>query len=953
MIYVFNIKSWLPTLFIIISCFGLSAREHLNFNNDWAFYRGNLPDAAKPTADDRNWIPIVLPHVMQLEKKHCGGNIIYDGIGWYRRYFTLGADCQGKRIVVKFEGVMTNCEVFLNGESLTTHHGGYLGFSVDLTDKIKFGESNLLAVKVDASHDPLTPPGKPQADMDFYYYSGIYRDAEMIITDKLYITDPLDENIEAGGGVFITYPYVSDRLATVNIKTHIRSKFDKSRKVTIETLIKDVNGEIVAKDIKSTRVGGKDSKSVLQTLKVANPKLWHPCTPYLYTVTTKILSDGRVIDSLYTHSGIRTIKFDTEKGFFINGQHLYLRGANRHQAYPYIGDAAPNSMQEREVIGIRKGGFNAVRAAHYPHDPAFLDACDRYGLLVVECIPGWQYYNSDPVFSARVCEAGRQMIRRDRNHPSVVIWETALNESRYPAELADSLYQIAHREYPGDQMFTSGDYFGHEDMAPYFDILYKQVGSFPADGNVMTNIPENLVAIKPLICREWGDGVGDKPRVSIGESNKEQLRQCYSRIGQLEGEGYFDWCMLDANPNMSGHFLWSYNDYTRGSEDETMFSGAVDLNRYPKPSYFMMKSMMPVSQSEPMVYIASDNSSENDTAITVFSNADKVILYRNGEKLGVITRDDAASLYPNITAKGGSPIFRFSTDGYEKGELKAIAYSGDKEVATHTVTTPGSTHHLKIVPALEGIDPVADGSDLIPVYVIVCDENGNRVESYDSPVTLSVTGDASVVGDGIERLGINPQIPEGGVAFFFIRVGQHDEIIKISATAETLEGSTTNVAIKPCNRKFVATTDHEPFCGREEDGVVEKPSTWQQKIMRGNPLVISSINGDGPDINKIIDGDDNTWWIAPSVALPHIVTLDLGDRKWVNAARIRFQKDSSSYGHFIEISNDGNEWTPLFRRECTGWDFKPLPINRELRYIRLTVTSVSEGRAGISEITLY
>ncbi|MDD3162223.1 MAG: endonuclease/exonuclease/phosphatase family protein, partial [Bacteroidales bacterium] len=188
-----------------------TARIRLNMNTDWAFYRGDVVNGQAVNLDDSKWIPIALPHVMQLEKKHCGGNGIYDGIGWYRRYFKLPESNKGKRIVVSFEGVMTSCEVYVNGAKVAENYGGYIGLNADITDMIKWGESNVLAVKVSAQYDPLTPPGKPQGSMDFYYYSGIYRDVEIIVTNKLHVTDALSENIVAGGGVFVTYPVVDNK----------------------------------------------------------------------------------------------------------------------------------------------------------------------------------------------------------------------------------------------------------------------------------------------------------------------------------------------------------------------------------------------------------------------------------------------------------------------------------------------------------------------------------------------------------------------------------------------------------------------------------------------------------------------------------------------------------------------------------------------------------------------
>ena len=436
-------------------------RQVLDMNTNWAFYRGDVEEGYKTDLDDSGWMPAVIPHIMQLETKHCGGNSIYDGIGWYRRYFKLPAEYKGKRIVVSFEGVMTNCDVYLNEEKITTHHGGYMGFVADLTDRINWDGNNILAVRVSAEYDPLTPPGKPQDKMDFYYYSGIYRDVSMVITDKVYITDPLQENIIAGGGQFVTFPEVTKERAKTHLSTHIRNLTDEYKDLTILSRLRDTTGHVVAQTETPVRLLKQSDETVEQDLVIDSPTLWHPYTPYLYTLQTQLLSGDRVLDETNKKIGIRTIRYTAEEGFFINGEKLYMRGANRHQAYANIGDAASNSMQARDVIDLKRGGYNAVRAAHYPADPAFLDACDQYGLLVVECIPGWQFYNPDSTFIRRLYDIGRQMIRRDRNHPSVVLWETALNESRYPVSLAKEIQELSHAEYPGDQMYTAGDYFGH------------------------------------------------------------------------------------------------------------------------------------------------------------------------------------------------------------------------------------------------------------------------------------------------------------------------------------------------------------------------------------------------------------------------------------------------------------------------------------------------------------
>lgn len=955
-------------LFMFIGCSpGNQSRSVLDMNTDWAFFRGDVADGQSVGMDDSQWMPVVIPHIMQLETKHCGGNSIYDGIGWYRRYFKLPSKYQDKRITISFEGVMTNCDVYLNGEKVTDHHGGYMGFVADISDKVNWNGNNVLAVRVSGEYDSLTPPGKPQDRMDFYYYSGIYRDVRMEITDKLYITDPLEEDLVAGGGQFITFPEVAKEKAHVHVNTHIRNRKEKDQNTTVFTRLIDADGKTVAEATNILDIKAIADQTVEQDMLVENPGLWHPYTPNLYTLYTQLLVDGKLVDETSRPVGIRSIRYTKDDGFFINGEKLYMRGANRHQAYANVGDAASNSMQEREVIDLKRGGFNAVRAAHYPQDPAFLDACDKYGLLVVECIPGWQYFNADPIFTDRLYDVGRRMIRRDRNHPSIVLWETALNESRYPVSVAEAIYELAHEESPGDQMYTAGDYFGHADMEPYYDVFYKQVSKFPKDGDVMSNYPEDMISVKPLFTREWGDGVGEKPRVSLKENEEEQMRQCRSRFEQLNGKGYFDWCMLDANPHMGGHFVWSYNDYARGSQDETMYCGVVDINRYPKFSYYMLQSMRDKSVSQPglyngpMVYIASYNAgsefSSSTTDITVFSNCDEVRLYRNDKLVGTQTRAERAALYRPIVEKGGSPCFIFNAGGYEAGELRAEAFVGGKKVAKHSVWTPEAPHCLHVRIHDNDISPVADGSDMIPVYIEVCDKNGQRVYDSNVSVRLQVIGNGVLVGDTIQRIGINPQKVEGGVGFAFIRTTKQAGEIRIEAVADGLESSQAIIQSVPFKGQSVPDGKHAVFSGWEEDDVVVKPSSWQKEILARPAIPIRSVEVSGSQteypVTNITDGDDHTWWIADSDRLPQVITLTLDKPAYVRASRVLFQKDSSSYKHKVEVSADGKQWELLYDRECTGWEFKAQTVDKEMKYFRLTIYGVSEGRAGLGEITLY
>lgn len=270
------------------------ARVVLNMNTGWAFHRGEVESGGQPGLDDSGWIAATIPHIMQLEKKHCGGDIIYDGVGWYRRTFRVPSQYKDKQIKISFEGVMNACEVYLNGQKISAHRGGYVGFVTDITTRINWDRDNLLAVRVSAEYDPLTPPGKPQAGMDFYYYSGIYRDVEMVISDPLHITHALEEDEVAGGGIFVTYPVVGKEKAVTHVKAHVRNEGKRKRKAQLRTQLIDKSGKIVTCQLTPFRLSAGEAIHLEQNLEIVHPSLWHPYDPNLYTLQMRLLKTVRL-----------------------------------------------------------------------------------------------------------------------------------------------------------------------------------------------------------------------------------------------------------------------------------------------------------------------------------------------------------------------------------------------------------------------------------------------------------------------------------------------------------------------------------------------------------------------------------------------------------------------------------------------------------------------------------
>ncbi|WP_193726741.1 discoidin domain-containing protein [Paenibacillus guangzhouensis] len=910
-----------------------NGRTVLNFNSDWGFYRGDLAGSEAIDFDDQAFANVTIPHTMRLEKKHAnGGKAVYQGIGWYRRYFTVDEMYRGNTINIDYEGVMTDSDIYLNGEKIYTRNGGYVGFSIDITDKVKFGETNVLAVRVSSIDSPDTPPGKPVANLDFHYYGGIYRDVTIRITNPLHISDALQADTTASGGVFVTYPEVSRASAKVNVKTHVVNKNNTSVDTKVVSKIVDKEGNTVAQgEAEAARIPAGGDKQFNQDLTVTNPNLWHPDTPYLYSLVSEVYNGSTLVDSVMTKIGIRTIAYKAD-GFYINGERLYLRGANRHQAYQNIGDAAPNSMQYRDAMQIKENGFNAVRATHYPNDPAFLDAADELGLLVIECQPGWQNFTRTQKFYDLTLRDTREMIRRDRNRPSVILWETSLNETGYSAQWAKEATDIAHAEYPGNQMYTAAD---HGLQGSYYDVNYKVVDTnWDANPSKWTDFDPN----KPFFTREWGD-FEESSKALRKEGEGAMNTQILTRQRYLNGDGYSDWGGLDANDRIGGYFLWSWNDYARGSTTKTLGSGTVDIDRYEKYDYYWLQSMQSARNSVvgPMVFIASTYSQASSLNINVFSNSDSVKLYQNNVLVKELTREEALNSVPNIAKKGGSPIFTFTLDKFAAGELRAEAVLDGKVVKTHTVRTPGQAAGIEIEVRDRGITPVADGSDVIPVYFKVVDAQGIVVPNYDGKIQISVTGEGELVGKNIERIGVEEQSVEGGIGFAFVRTTDVSGNINIHAVAEGLQAGDKTVSTVPYEGKFAPDGQHRPWVGG-----VEKLETIEQtykNIAIGKP-VTSSSEQSGNFAKHAVDNDEGTRWCASGASLPQWIQVDLQKSSAIAGFQVMWERSTNAYKYFIEVSEDGVQWKKVMDRTSNttpnGYEETQLTETKG-RYVRLTI----------------
>ena len=576
-----------------------SGRQIWSFNPEWRFHLGDVPNAEKADFNDSEWEVVSTPHSVKLMPAEASGCRNYQGIAWYRKSFVLPKNTGNQNVELHFEAIMGKQRIYIDGRLVKEHEGGYLPITVNLTQLgIRPGEKHIIAVMTDNSNDKTFPPGKPQYTLDFAYHGGIYRDVWLIAKNKVAITDAIEENKVAGGGIFVHYGTISQQLAEVFVNTEVRNTDQKTRTITVENSI-----GAVRKTSKVTLAAGA-CKTVVQKLIIKHPSLWSPETPYLYRLATRILEGKTALDGGITRIGIRSFEFRGAEGFFLNGEkyHQFI-GANRHQDFAYVGNAVPNSQQWRDAKRLRDAGFTIIRTAHYPQDPSFMDACDELGLFVIVATPGWQYWNKDPQWGEKVHQNTRDIIRRDRNHPCVLMWEPILNETRYPEDFALKALQITHEEYPYPYRPVAAADLHSAGVRDHYDVVY----GWPGD---------DFKADKPTQCiftREFGEYVDDwyahnnLNRASRSWGERPQLVQAQSLAKTT-----------DELHHTTGQFIggcqWHPFDHQRGYHPDPYWGGIYDAFRQKKTAFWMFASQ---ENHEPMVHIAHE--------MTQFSDADVIV----------------------------------------------------------------------------------------------------------------------------------------------------------------------------------------------------------------------------------------------------------------------------------------------------------------------------------------
>ncbi len=825
-----------------------SGREVFSFNPGWRFHKGDVANAATVGFDDSNWDVVSLPNGIELLPTEASGCVNYQGVSWYRKHFTPEKSLSNKKLFLHFEAIMGKSKVFVNGKQVAEHFGGYLPFSVELTDVINPAGENVIAVWSDNSDDPAYAPGKPQHTLDFSYFGGIYRDCWLIAHNDIYITDPNAENEIAGGGLFVAFDNVSDQSADILLKTEVRNASGKRFKGVVEYELQTKAGETVALVNDVIQIGNGKKGVSSDKVKISNPKLWSPESPVLYNLFVRIRDkEGNIIDGYRRRIGIRSIEFKGEDGFWLNGKPYEnpLIGANRHQDFAIIGNAVPNSLHWRDAKKLRDAGLKVIRNAHCPQDPAFMDACDELGLFVIVNTPGWQFWNEDPIFAKRVYQDIRNMVRRDRNHPSVWLWEPILNETWYPADFAKNAHDIVMAEYPYPYCYTGCD--NEARGKEVFPVLFGH----PAGGDKDWAM-KHLDPKKSYFTREWGDNVDDwnshnsPSRVARNWGEEPMLVQtrhyanppyAYSSLQTLH----------ETNRQHMGGCLWHSFDHQRGYHPDPFYGGMMDVFRQPKYSYYMFMSQREAEKSDliadngPMIFIAHEMTPFSGKDVSVYSNCEEVRL--------TVNKEGKTYHYTKPASPDGmrSPIivfedaFDFMTDkkmSMNHGKqsevfLLAEGLIDGKVVATHKVAPARRPEKILLWADHEGMNPEANGSDVVTVIAAIADKNGNIKRLNNYFVKFEIEGEGTLVAD--DRTNSNPAPIRWGTAPVLVKTTTTPGKIRVKASVlfegaqmptETILELETSASTFPLifdpQEKAVASGTKQASASTKSDSELEK-----------------------------------------------------------------------------------------------------------------------------------
>ena len=786
-----------------------------DFNKNWLFFKGQVKDGEKPFYNDSNWRSLNVPHDWAIEgpfsNKHNArtGGLPVTGEAWYRKHFTVAKENKDKKISIEFDGAMSNAKVWLNGKFIGERPYGYIGFEFDLTKHVKFGEENVLAVQ-------LHPK-----DLSARWYpgAGIYRNVRLKINNSIHIPQY---------GTFVTTSEISKEKSSVNIETKIENYNETTSNVVLKTVITDDKGLVVAENSTDIKVSKNTTENI--QLSVENPTLWDMTNPVLYTATSSVFVKNVLVDEYNTSFGIRTIEFDKTKGFLLNGNPVEFNGVCMHHDQGPLGAAVNYRAKERQMQIMQSMGVNALRTSHNPPSPEMLEICDKLGIVViVEAFDEWQIGKVENGYNKHFDKWHeidlRDMIKRDRNHPSVIMWSIGneiLEQGRKDGwKVAKLLNDICHDEDNTRPTTVGFNYYPapfDNKLAEFVDIV--GMNYWPENYNeILEKNPDMIVYGSETSSQTSSRGVYHLP-IEFKEKHETNHVSSYD-VTVGPPWAYAPDIEFDAQEKASkslGEFLWTGFDYLGeptpyGGRDNSTngywnddwpsrssYFGPVDLAGFPKDRYYLYQSQW---TTKPMVHVLPHWNWEEKLGETIpvfaYTNAEEVELFLNGKSYGkkIKGKDltEIPSEYHDFKKGMYKTKYRLSWNvKYQPGELKVVAYNKGEVVATDIRITAGKPAKIKLIADRNKI--TADGKDLSFITVVVEDKDGNICPKASNLIKFNIEGNGvlAAVGNGDPTSLKSFQIPErnafSGKCLLVVKSTENGGEIKITATSEGLASET-------------------------------------------------------------------------------------------------------------------------------------------------------------------
>jgi beta-galactosidase len=816
----------------------------------WKFVLGDPSGAEAPSFADSAWRTVDLPHDWSIEGRPekdnltgAGGGFFPAGVGWYRKTFNAPAEWQGKLVNVEFDGVYRDATVYLNGNKLGVHPYGYTSFTFDLSKHLNFKGPNVLAVRVYNSAQP---------NSRWYSGSGIYRHVRVVVTEPTHV---------AHWGVFVTTPKVSDASATVSIQTKIANESDKPTGVTVKTTLYDRAGhEAGTKESTLTIAPGKETEAA-QEITVSDPALWSPASPVLYRAVSQIRKDGKVVDQVETPFGIRSLSWSAEKGLLLNGKPVKLTGGSVHHDNGPLGAAAFDRAEERKVELLKASGYNAVRTAHNPPSPAFLDACDRLGLLVLdEPFDTWKANKAKFDYGRDFDEWWKRdissMVLRDRNHPSIVIWGIGneipeLEVDRGPAmgkQLADQVRSLDTTRpltlaFPGSTtapnaaaVFSQLDITGYNyNLIPTYAADHAQLPkrmmltteSYPAKLFPLWQISQDNPYVIGDLTWTAMDYLGESGLGAWSYGTPEQARMAEQIMGSMVNSSIIDKMFLGmangvdmmaamaqgpADPAMKAVMAVMFHGYPW----HAAACGDLDLTGYRRPQSYYRDILwnggdrvyatvrLPEPEGKKIIAVgwATYPTMPNWSWPGQEGKELQVEVYSGTEKVRLFLNDKLIGEKPTGREQEFKATFSVP---YAPGTLKAVGVRGDRAVAESVLTTAGSAVGLRVTADRTIVQ--ADGQDLSFLVVESVDAEGRLVSQGEQQVQFSISGPGVIAavgnGDGEDNASYQGDRRKlfQGRALVVVRTSKQTGPITVTAKAAGLSDGSATVQAKAVEQR--------------------------------------------------------------------------------------------------------------------------------------------------------